>query len=131
MTGSQLHAMGDCTPALHCGCLSITPDITPTSPCGELGGEVAPELIEQIVGTPRRRWAHIARANSAEQTVYIMHPYHCLERTPDPRDCPYSRALKRGIEPDRWASWENFPVTVGIILGRLRPIKPAIERTIS
>ena len=65
--------------------------------------EIVPrEHIESIVGSPRQKYLHMARAVSAEQTVYILHSFECLDTYRDLRDCPYSIALDEGINEDLW-----------------------------
>jgi len=76
--------------------------------------------IEAIVGVHRHETDHQARAVSADQTVYILHSLQCLASGRDLRDCPYSAALDRGINVERWT--ENVPVTVAIEDGRLVPV---------
>lgn len=86
--------------------------------------------IEAIVGVKRQQSNHIARAVSAEQTVYILHPYHCAARlTFRPlTECRYSLALDKGIDLDVWADWQDRPVVViGDATGRLRPVREVME----
>jgi hypothetical protein len=75
--------------------------------------------IERIVGATRHEWKHQARAASAEQTVYILHSQQCLDSGIDLRDCEFSRALDRGINPKHWR--ENVALIVEVINGALRP----------
>ena len=75
--------------------------------------------IESIVGVPRHRTQHWARAVSAEQTVYILHSQECVTSGVDLRECLFSRALDRGINASRWA--EDVPVHVHVKAGRLIP----------
>lgn len=65
--------------------------------------------IEAIVGADRHPDRHLARAVSAEQTVYILHSRHCLESGIDLRACPCSRALDSGIDLDEWHFHEDQP----------------------
>lgn len=75
---------------------------------------VPSEDIERIVGAPRHVTQHIARAVSAEQTVYILHSHWCRAATPDLRDCIYSIALDQGISVLHWAGHEDTPVRVTV-----------------
>lgn len=80
--------------------------------------EIVPaEDIEQIVGAQRHPTMHKARAVSAEQRVYILHSVACLNEYDDLRECPYSRALDRGIDPEVWI--EDEAVSVAIVEGEL------------
>lgn len=86
--------------------------------------DLAPkDQIERIVGAQRHPLWHQARAVSSEQTVYVLHSERCLETTSDLRDCPYSRALDRGIAASAWT--EDQPVVVAIEGGRLTPVGTA------
>lgn len=80
---------------------------------------VPAEDIERIVGVPRHPILHIARAVSAEQTVYILHSKSCLDAYDDLRDCPWSLALDNGIDVGQWE--EDAPLAVGILDDRLVP----------
>lgn len=73
---------------------------------------VSADEIETIVGAERHESLHLGRAVSAEQVVYLLHPHDCLNSFEDLRDCPYSRALDRGIDPDGWV--EDAPVMLGL-----------------
>lgn len=79
--------------------------------------------IERIVGASRHDIDHIARAVSAEQTVYILHSRECLQSGHDLRECPYSLALEQGINPADWV--EDTPVVIGIAHDRLIPLLDA------
>lgn len=81
--------------------------------------------IERIVGVARHAIQHFARYVNVEQTVYIMHSQKCKDWTPDLRECPYSMALDRGIDVADWVGFEDRPVVVAIINGRLFPVVPA------
>ena len=81
--------------------------------------KVPADQIERIVGRRRSVTDHYARAVSAEQTVYILHPHECLARFADLRDCPWSLALDRGIDISEWV--EDAPLTVRVRDGRLVP----------
>lgn len=80
--------------------------------------------IERIVGEKRHAMAHIARAVSREQAVYILHSEACLVARPDLRECPWSLALDEGIDLDEWI--EDVPLRVGIMDGRLVP-RPSVQ----
>ena len=73
---------------------------------------VPAEDIEQIVGVERHETDHYARAVSAEQTVYILHSWACLDSGRDLRRCPISLALDNGIRLHEWT--EDVPVKVRI-----------------
>lgn len=75
--------------------------------------------IERIVGVARHDTRHYARSVSAEQTIYILHPRDCLARYDDLRGCPWSLALDRGINTDKWT--EDIAVTVRVRAGLLVP----------
>ena len=79
---------------------------------------VPAEGIEQIVGARRHRTLHIARAVSAEQTVYILHSHECRNSGIDLRECGFSIALDRGLEG---IGVEDRPILVAIEEGRLIP----------
>lgn len=81
---------------------------------------VPSEAIEQIVGAKRHAWKHQARAVSAEQAVYILHSRKCLDSGIDLRECEFSLALDKGINPMHWR--EDTPLVVEVLLGELRPI---------
>lgn len=81
---------------------------------------VPADKIEGIVGHQRHSTYHYARAVSAEQRVYILHPHECLlTNATDLRDCPFSLALNRGIDLDYWV--EDVPLRVNVRDGRLIP----------
>lgn len=78
--------------------------------------------IETIVGADRDPERHLARAVSAERTVYILHSQRCLDSGIDLRACPYSCALDSGIDLDEWRQHEDVPgVEVAIEDDRLVP----------
>jgi hypothetical protein len=77
------------------------------------------ERIEAIVGSPRQQSRHMARAVSAEQTVYILHSRDCLDSGIDLRRCDFSRALDMGIDEDRWP--QDLCVEAAIERGYLVP----------
>lgn len=87
---------------------------------------VPAETIEQTVGAQRHAVQHLARAVSAEQTVYVLHSHACNDSGIDLRECPYSTALDKGINPGDWrGGYKDRPVVVAIIGGRLFPLIPA------
>ena len=82
---------------------------------------VQPEDIERIVGVQRSTHAHIGRAVSNEQTVYILHSQDCKDSGIDLRECPFSYALDRGIHLSEWEGREDRAVTLRVRNGRLIP----------
>lgn len=83
---------------------------------------VPPEDIERIVGMRRHETMHIGRANSDEETVYILHSKQCKTSGIDLRDCQLSLALDLGIERPSWVGYEDRPVALGVIKDRLVPL---------
>jgi len=71
---------------------------------------VPTDEIEGIVGAERHEWAHIGRAVSEEQRVYILHSKDCINEGVDLRRCEYSEALDAGIVLSEWEHWEDQPV---------------------
>lgn len=71
------------------------------------------EDIERIVGAKRDPQLHLARAVSAEQTVYILHSQECLDSGVDLRRCRYSLALDNGIREREWT--EDVPLVVAVV----------------
>ena len=91
---------------------------------------VDPQNIETIVGARRHPYRHIALADTATETVYILHASGCFHRGDgnDLRNCRYSLALDAGIDRDQWVGHEDAPTYVGLHLGRLVPqnqVEPA------
>lgn len=84
---------------------------------------VPADRITEIVGAVRHATAHIGRAVSAEQVVYILHSHRCLKSGIDLRQCKYSMALDQGIDADEWA--EDVPVRLAVVAGRLVPARGA------
>lgn len=82
---------------------------------------VAPARIERIVGARRHEHLHLARAVSAEQVVYILHPYDCVANNFDLRFCRWSQALDEGIDMRRWRTRQDRAVIVTVAYGQLRP----------
>lgn len=83
---------------------------------------VPADEIERIVGARRHRLAHLGRAVSAEQTVYVLHSQQCKDSGIDLRTCIYSRALDAGIEGlTEWDGQEDRVVTLQVAHGLLLP----------
>jgi hypothetical protein len=85
---------------------------------------VAASQIETVVGVRRHETKHYGRAVSVEEKVYILHSQECLEVREDLRRCPFSLALDRGIDVERWV--EDVPLPLAIIDGELvpEPVQP-------
>lgn len=83
--------------------------------------------IESRVGARRHATEHLARAASAEQTVYILHSQECLDSGNDLRACAYSTALDRGIDAAEWV--EDAPVVARLVGGRLLGWLPTTQLT--
>jgi hypothetical protein len=85
---------------------------------------VPAEDIEQLAGAQRLPMAHVGRAVSAEETVYILHSQRCKDAGGDLRECPFSLALDRGISLKRWKGFMDRPVVLGVTpaLGFLVPL---------
>lgn len=77
-----------------------------------------PATVEAKVGATRHKTDHIARAVSAEQRVYLLHPRTCVDdhgrRGVSLQDCPYSAAMDRGIHLALWRPHRDQPVIVRI-----------------
>lgn len=86
---------------------------------------VPTDQIERIVGARRHDHQHLGRAVSAEQKVYILHSAKCRDSGIDLRECEWSRALDRGIDPADWARFEDRPVVLAVIKSRLFPVTPS------
>ena len=86
---------------------------------------VPADQIEAIVGVGRHPTIHFARAVAAERTVYILHPQECRDAFEDPRECPWSQALDRGIDDSDWP--KDQTVSVRVRNGRLEwwPLRPS------
>jgi len=82
--------------------------------------QVPASEIEGIVGAPRHETDHYARAVSDEQRVYVLHSKECLGIFDDLRDCPFSKALDRGIDPERWSGFEDRPVRAWVSFKTLK-----------
>lgn len=82
-----------------------------------------PTEIETIVGVARDDTLHFGRAVSAERTVYILHSRACRDSGRDLRECRYSVALDKGINPQAWRPFEDRAVVLAILAsGHLAPI---------
>ena len=77
-----------------------------------MADHVSADRIAGIVGATRHLTEHIARAVSAEQRVYILHSHECLYEYLDLRQCPFSLALDRGIDPNAWPM--DLPLVVAV-----------------
>lgn len=76
---------------------------------------VDPTQIESIVGTHRRDFDHVANMVTGDEKVYILHSKMCVTLRPDLRECPFSRALDRGVIESAWDGFKDMPVVVGFI----------------
>ena len=83
---------------------------------------VPTDEVEDIVGAERHEWAHLGRAVSGQQRVYILHSKRCVNEGVDLRDCAYSKALDEGIELGEWEDWEDQLVWLWVFDGRLLPM---------
>lgn len=83
---------------------------------------VPADQIEEIVGARRHALAHLGRAVSAEQTVYVLHSQQCKDSGIDLRSCIYSQALDDGINGlHEWVGQEDRVVTLQVAHGCLIP----------
>jgi hypothetical protein len=73
---------------------------------------VDPDEIEKIVGVQRHPTEHWARAVSAVRKVYVLHSQECRDSGTDLRECEFSLAMDRGIEPGDWDGVEDTAVRV-------------------
>lgn len=85
------------------------------------------ETIEATVGAPRDPWLHFGRAVSAEQRVYVLHSDECREIYADLRDCPFSKALDRGIDVEEWEGFEDVPVRLRVSAASMRLMPERLE----
>lgn len=86
--------------------------------------EIVPaDVIERLVGWRRHNRAHIGRAVSTEEVVYILHSAACRDSGIDLRDCRFSLALDEGIDLNRWAGYEDRPVVLGVWESKLVPLR--------
>ena len=89
---------------------------------------VPADEIEEIVGVRRHPTGHYARAVSAEQTVYILHSHRCKDSGRDLRECRFSIALDKGIDPQDWDGNEDQPWRVAVNRsGLLVPAAPGMK----
>lgn len=86
---------------------------------------VPTDQIEQTVGATRHPHQHIGRADSATQTVYVLHSQKCKDSGIDLRGCEWSRALDNGIDPADWQGYEDRAVVLTIVHSRLFPVTPS------
>lgn len=87
---------------------------------------VPEDEIEELVGALRHGTRHLARADSAAQIVYLLHPHNCRRKHGlDLRYCPYSLALDLGIPDVGWRGHLDRPVVVAMQWGRLLPVRDA------
>lgn len=85
---------------------------------------VNPDMIERIVGHERHDHLHIARMVEAEQKLYVLHSRECKNSTPDLRQCPFSLALDKGLDPDIWdgiTEHEINALAISVKTGQLYP----------
>lgn len=84
---------------------------------------VDPDEIEEIVGVKRRAIEHVGRVVKAEQKIYILHSQQCLDSGIDLRECKFSLALDRGVQPANWVTAERLelPVLLDVIGDLLVP----------
>lgn len=79
-----------------------------------MSDKVDADKIEQIVGVERKMAEHWGKVISSEGRVYILHSRMCQKHYSDLRDCPYSRALDRGIDIDEWVVDEPTALCITI-----------------
>lgn len=92
--------------------------------------EIVPaDRIEQIVGARRHEHQHLGRADSTAETVYVLHSQRCKDSGIDLRDCEFSQALDRGIDPFMWENRMDRPVVLAIFRERLFPVLPKLLST--
>lgn len=87
------------------------------------------DVIEQIVGRPRHQSIHYGKAVTGEKTIHVLHSQACLDYSKDLRQCRYSQALDNGIDQTAWARWQNKPVILCVINGKLLPINARRNNT--
>ena len=73
---------------------------------------VPEDQIEELVGAKRHPTLHLGRLDSQRLRVYVLHPHSCLERHEDLRECWYSYALDKGIDPFDWRDHKDVPVVL-------------------
>lgn len=83
---------------------------------------VPPTEIEALVGAKRHPVLHLGRADSATETVYILHSELCRSTGIDLRACVFSQALDRGIDERHWVDQQDRAVVLTLLVGpALRP----------
>lgn len=94
--------------------------------------DLAPSA-EAVVGVSRHETEHYARTVSSEQRVYILHSRECRNLFDDLRDCPFSKALDRGIRMEDWHGHEDQAVRVWVSASTLRliPMGPPILKGVN
>jgi hypothetical protein len=86
-----------------------------------------PKRIESIVGV-KRASVHVARIVTTEERLYILHTHACVAKRPDLRECPFSLALDKGIDPEVWIGHYDVPICITIGPdGRLIPASGWVE----
>ena len=83
---------------------------------------VSPSSIEKIVGVKRHGQEHYGRADSASETMYVLHSQRCLDSGIDLRECCFSVAMDSGIEPQVWDDLQDRPIILGVEHGCLVPL---------
>lgn len=63
---------------------------------------VPADEIEDLVGHKRHARAHYVRLDFGEETAYILHSKLCIDSGIDLRQCEFSLALDRGVDPSEW-----------------------------
>lgn len=86
---------------------------------------VDPEKIESIVGVKRHARAHFGRMSHTDRILYILHSKLCLEDNEDLRQCKFSLALDRGLDPKKWEGFENLTIPLQVIDDKLVPARMA------
>ena len=89
-----------------------------------MSDRVDSDKIEEIVGTYRRIYAHVARCVDDEQKVYLLHPHNCKDRYDDLRDCEYSLAMDNGVDRDLFG---DGPTMVSVVGSKLVPTRLLTE----
>lgn len=86
-----------------------------------------PKRIEAVVGV-KRASVHVARIVTTEERLYILHSHACVAQRRDLRECPYSLALDKGIDPEVWVGHHDVPICITIDPdGRLIPASGWVE----
>ncbi|QGJ94990.1 hypothetical protein SEA_REDWATTLEHOG_132 [Gordonia phage RedWattleHog] len=91
---------------------------------------VDPTEIERLVGAARHPTRHIARADTTDWQVYLLHPHSCIRLHEDGdyrTACKYATTLRWGLSQEEWAEHEDVPVVVDIQGGRLVPVEGGVE----